>query len=389
MMDKRIVEYCTGCGLCETEEKAILNKNQKGFVFPQKGDEEWLKKVCPAMITQESVMDIRKIWGREKGVYLGWSKDLSVRKKASSGGILTELASFLLDEKKVDCVIHVCASKEDPTKTEICYSYNREDVKKRCGSRYAISHPLNELNKLNSEMVYAFIGKPCDVAALKNYMKFKPELKKIIPYTLSFFCMGLPSEDAQKNLMAKLGCRTSDCKELLYRGNGWPGFTTAVDKAGNEYKLDYDTAWGQILGRDLMPMCRFCLDGIGEMADVACGDAWYLTGQGLPDFSEHAGRNVIFARTEKGLELIRNAQKQQRIEVETYDDYEVNLMKIQKSQYDRRVSMRARILALKIMGRPCPAYSRKILKGYSSHLAKGKQFRICLGTCKRIIKGKI
>ena len=201
--------------------------------------------------------------------------------------------------------------------------------------------------------------------------------------------MGLPSEKAQENLLLQLGCETNSCKDLQYRGNGWPGFTTAVDENGKNYKMDYDTSWGKILGRDLMPACRFCLDGIGEMADVACGDAWYLTESGQADFSEHAGRNVIFARTKKGLELIRKAQEKQRIETKEYNNYENSLIKIQKSQYERRIAMRARVLALKTMRKPYPVYSHKILKKYASKLTKGKQLRICLGTCKRIIKGKI
>lgn len=220
-------------------------------------------------------------------------------------------------------------------------------------------------------------------------MKLNPRLEKNILYTMSFFCMGLPSEKAQENLLLQLGCETNSCKDLQYRGNGWPGFTTAVDENGKNYKMDYDTSWGKILGRDLMPACRFCLDGIGEMADVACGDAWYLTESGQADFSEHAGRNVIFARTKKGLELIRKAQEKQRIETKEYNNYENSLIKIQKSQYERRIAMRARVLALKIMRKPYPVYSHKILKKYASKLTKGKQLRICLGTCKRIIKGKI
>ena len=389
MMDKQVSEYCTGCGLCACQNKAVLRKDEKGFLYPESGDKEWLKKVCPTMSFLESDRDINKIWGREEGVYLGWSTDPSLREKASSGGILTELASFLLDENKVDCVIHICKSADNPTKTEICYSYNREELEKRCGSRYAISHPLAELDKIDFEKTYAFIGKPCDIVALKNFMKLNPILEKNILYTMSFFCMGLPSEKAQENLLLQLGCETNSCKDLQYRGNGWPGFTTAVDENGKNYKMDYDTSWGKILGRDLMPACRFCLDGIGEMADVACGDAWYLTDSGQADFSEHAGRNVIFARTKKGLELIRKAQEKQRIEMKEYNNYENSLMKIQKSQYERRIAMRARVLALKIMRKPYPVYSHKILKKYASKLTKGKQLRICLGTCKRIIKGKI
>ena len=47
-MDKIIKEYCIGCGLCQSLGKAELICNQKGYLSPIKGDEKWLRTVCPA-----------------------------------------------------------------------------------------------------------------------------------------------------------------------------------------------------------------------------------------------------------------------------------------------------------------------------------------------------
>lgn len=44
MMDKQVSEYCTGCGLCACQNKAVLRKDEKGFLYPESGDKEWLKK---------------------------------------------------------------------------------------------------------------------------------------------------------------------------------------------------------------------------------------------------------------------------------------------------------------------------------------------------------
>lgn len=30
-MDKQVSEYCTGCGLCACQHKAVLRKDEKGF----------------------------------------------------------------------------------------------------------------------------------------------------------------------------------------------------------------------------------------------------------------------------------------------------------------------------------------------------------------------
>ena len=52
---------------------------------------------------------------------------------------------------------------------------------------------------------YAFIGKPCDVTVLKNFQKLNPIIAEVIPITMSFFCAGLPSIDAQKKLLEEMG----------------------------------------------------------------------------------------------------------------------------------------------------------------------------------------
>ena len=131
---------------------------------------------------------------------------------------------------------------------------------------------------------YAFIGKPCDVTVLKNFQKLNPIIAEMIPITMSFFCAGLPRIDAQKKLLEEMGCN-GRVVSLRYRGNGWPGYATVNLENGKQCKMDYNTSWGKILGRDIMKMCRFCLDGIGEMADIACCDVWYLTEDNKPNFT--------------------------------------------------------------------------------------------------------
>lgn len=379
-------KFCTGCGLCAATDNVKLKQNEKGFFYPE-SNKNMFKKVCPISGVHTKLLDKNNIWGRKEAVYLGWSKNLNIRNKASSGGILTEVACYLLKNNKVDAVIHVGANPYNPIKTETFFSTTPEEVILHCGSRYCISSPLLKLNEIDFNKKYAFIGKPCDIISLKNYMVIKPQLKETIPYLFSFFCMGLPSESAQIKLLKKLECK--ECKSLDYRGNGWPGFATAIDKDSKVHQITYDESWGEILGRDLMPVCKFCIDGIGEMADIACGDAWYLTSENTPDFSEHAGRNVVFARTIRGNELLNEMKKEECISLEQYENYQVELPLIQKSQWNRRREMRSRILAMKLLMRSGPSYNNSLLKSYSSGLSFKEKIQITIGTSKRILKGKV
>ena len=179
------------------------------------------------------------------------------------------------------------------------------------------------------------------------------------------------------------------CMSLTYRGNGWPGYATAVNKDGTSKKIDYDSSWGKILGRDLMPACRFCLDGIGEAADISCGDAWYAGGNGKPVFSEHEGRNIVFARTSEGLDILQGMMDEGNVTFEKVEDLESYLSTIQKSQFFRRASMSSRIAALRIMRKPYPKYPKELMNSYNKGISLKEKLRVFLGTCKRISRGVI
>ena len=386
-MDGCIKKYCTGCGLCESLNKGKLLQNERGYSYPESVEETIATKVCPASGIQSYRLDTNSIWGKMENVYLGWSEDPEIRKKASSGGVLTTVAKYLLEHNVVDGIIQVHRSKECVYKTETAISTTKAEIESCSGSRYAISHPLDCLCKLDHSKKYCLIAKPCDIAAFRNYAELNPEVNSYITISMSFFCMGLPSDDAQEKLLDKLQCPTDECKSLDYRGNGWPGFATAEDKEGNRHSITYDESWGKILGRDLMPYCRYCIDGIGEEADIACGDAWYVK-DGHPDFDEHEGRNVIFARTSLGEKILKQAQEEEYLQLEDFSDYENYLPIIQNSQFMRRASLPARIRALRFMHKPCPKYSRKVLNFYKRNLSIYKDFRTFLGMVKRIHQGK-
>ncbi|MBP3358357.1 MAG: Coenzyme F420 hydrogenase/dehydrogenase, beta subunit C-terminal domain, partial [Opitutales bacterium] len=85
---------------------------------------------------------------------------------------------------------------------------------------------------------------------------------------------------------------------------------------------------------------------IGEMADISCGDAWYLTPDKKPDFTEAEGRNVIFARTDIGKNLLDAIIKDGGLQVTptTVDD----LKYIQTYQWDRRATMVDKMLVMRL-----------------------------------------
>lgn len=80
--------------------------------------------------------------GKYRKSFDSYSSNKKIRFKAASGGALTEICCYLLENKKVDAIIHTTYDPDDQTKTISCVSTTVEEVISRCGSRYGISVPL-------------------------------------------------------------------------------------------------------------------------------------------------------------------------------------------------------------------------------------------------------
>ncbi len=397
-MDKSIDKYkelCTGCGLCHSIENVPFNVDEKGFIYPiLKGNNaSFCKKYCPSSENHSSmIMRVleKNIWGQSESTYIGWSNNAGIRIKASSGGVLTSLCVFLLENGYIDGVIQVRASEDSQIDTDTVISRSKKDILNCMGSRYTTSSPLYKIKDLISEGErYAFVGKPCDVSTLRLYLMNDNSLNNQIRYLFSFFCAGMPSRTANKTLLKELGGTEETCTLLTYRGNGWPGFATAKFLNAPDGRLTYNDAWGNVLGRDLRPACRFCLDGIGLMSDVVCGDAWYEDDYGNPDFSEHEGRNIIFTRTKNGESIIHEASEKGYLYLTELKGYNRYLRKIQKYQFERKTTMLGTVLALKQCGRVVPSYRTRKLVKFAFMSSPRLVLSRYKGTIKRILDNKI
>ncbi|MGL6199645.1 MAG: Coenzyme F420 hydrogenase/dehydrogenase, beta subunit C-terminal domain [Lachnospiraceae bacterium] len=390
--ENKIRCFCTGCGLCHSVCKEHLMASDKGFVRPSEVSKKWLEfyaNVCPG-IKGTSYESAEDIWGYYQNVWLGYAANQELRYQCSSGGVLSAVGAFLLNKQIVNGVIHVAAAKNSVYQTEVYCSRSEEEIIHRCGSRYAISSPLKSIcEMLIPGEKYAFIGKPCDVFSLKQYMKQSAELREAIILTLSFFCAGIPSDLANKELITKLTGDWHNCSKLIYRGRGWPGEAIAVDHEGAEHRMSYEESWGRILGRDVSYFCRFCVDGIGERADISCGDAWYCDENKKPDFTDRPGRNVVFARSSAGAAVIKNAQRNGYIKLEPFEEKLSELKYMQPYQWSRKGTMLFKVIAMKLMCKPIPAYSYRVLLKWQKNIGFSQKCRTLAGTIKRVLTGRI
>jgi coenzyme F420 hydrogenase subunit beta len=390
---------CTGCGACVAVLPTGMLKmalDVNGWLRPKalrplaRADHQAVRAVCPGIglshdnSTQAAAI-YQPIWGPVQRLSAGHARDAAVRHQASSGGVLSALLIHLLDSGQVDFVLHTRVAADDPLRNDAVLSSTKDDVVLGAGSRYAPASPVALLPQaLARPGRFAFVGKPCDVAAVRKIIAIRPEMAERIPVLLSFMCAGTPSLHGSLEVLSRLGLKREDVTSFRYRGDGWPGLTRADTQDGRTATLDYNTAWGTILNRHVQPRCKLCADGTGEFADVTCADAWYGK-DGYPDFAERDGRSLLIARTAAGQSLVDSASENLVLE-----DFELaHLQSIQPYQFNRKAGMLARVSAMRLFRRQVPRYVRMGLGQCARLLSPWRQLKEFLGTGRRCIRGRI
>jgi coenzyme F420 hydrogenase subunit beta len=388
-------ELCSGCGLCAAvaEPGAVEMRLQaNGYLRPQvlkdlsPQEDALIASTCPAVrLRQENGEgEDHAIWGPVLKTRVGYATDPALRFHASSGGVLSAALVYLLDSNTVDYVVQTAASPDSPVGNAIAESLDRSSVYDAAGSRYGPSSPLSHVRRqLQKPGRFAFVGKPCDVAALRALGRHDPRVAEKIPFILSFFCAGVPSLKGTTEILSRLGVREDEVAEFRYRGDGWPGPTSVKTRDGRTLQMSYADAWGGILSRHLQFRCKICPDGSGGFADMVCADAWYGDDKGYPAFAESEGRSLVITRTQKGEDLVLQAQNAGYIALSDVDIDEV--AKMQPFQARRKMLIVSRLAALALLARPRPRYEGLNLARAARMAGVSETLKSFLGTLKRLL----
>lgn len=390
-------ELCTGCGLCAAVSDGAIEMGMvaPGYARPifrrplDTGAEAKIAATCPGAVVEpwpaEAARD--SIWGPARQVCTGNATDATVRFGGSSGGAISALLIHALATGRVDRVVHVAADPQSPTKNLTVVSRTADEVMAGAGSRYSASSPLASIDDALAEGgAFAFVGKPCDVSALRRLAKVDGRVSRHVPIMLSFFCGGMPSHAGVERILARLNVSSEDLVSFRYRGQGWPGTAAATTRDGRVAEMSYAESWGGYLSKEVQFRCKICPDAVGGVADIACADAWYGGETGYPQFEEQDGRSLIVARTEVGSELLAAATEAGALEVQALDIEEINLM--QPSQARRKRLIRARVGAMRVTAQPVPVMKGTMVGEASRRASLIESARNFAGTARRIVMGR-
>ncbi|MBE2216346.1 MAG: Coenzyme F420 hydrogenase/dehydrogenase, beta subunit C-terminal domain [Opitutaceae bacterium] len=381
---------CLGCGACAslcTHGAITLRDFTSEGIRPVvdearcAGDCDCLK-VCPAVQTTfpPARDTFEQEWGPVLEVWEGYAADPEVRFRGSSGGALSAITAYCIERAGMHGVLHTGQDPQDPVRNRTRLSRTYAQILSASGSRYSPASVCDGLGLVeNAPAACAIIGKPAEIAAVRNAETLRPALREKVGVCLSFFCAETPATRGTLEFLKEHGVEPSTVETLRYRGFGWPGHfaPTQIGKSEPAFQRTYRESWAYL--QKFRPWStQLWPDGSGECADISCGDPWYEEPDG-----KNPGFSLVVVRTEKGREIVRGAIESGYLVLTSAERWK--LAKSQPGLLDKKGSVWGRRVASSLAGLPTTRLVRGALFHCWKTLSLEAKVRSTLGTIRRIL----
>lgn len=274
------VDKCIGCNLCD---RMCIELNH-----PKKA---------------ESILCIEG--------YIVKNIDNEIRKSSSSGGVFFQLVKQILDMNG-----YVCGCiYDDKFMPKHIISNDLETCKKMMGSKYVKSDLAGCISKIkqlvNNDIYVLFTGVPCQIAAIKKY------IKSVNLITVAVVCHGSIERSIwERYILEEVNTKKSNIKSISMRDKSQSclnyglrfefedGTTHISYRKTNGYFLKSFT--DGLLERNVCLGCIY--KGCNIFSDILLGDAWGME-KILPTFVDDLGCSSIITLTERGEEIFNKIKE--------------------------------------------------------------------------------
>lgn len=370
-------DLCTGCGtciaLCPTEAIKLTINEKKGIYVPELNEEKCNScgicyKVCPGHEVDFKQLNL-EIFGKEPEdvlfgnyitCYIGHANDYDIRYNSASGGLITQLLIFALEEGIIDGALVTRMKKENPLEPEPFIARTKEEIIEASKSKYCpvpANIALKEILASKEEEKFAVVGLPCHIHGIRKAEQINKKLKERIVLHLGLLCSITRNFLSQEYLFKKFNVKKEDIVKFDYRGEGWIGGMTITLKNGDKIHSLLPIYYTQILRSYFVPLrCTLCSDQSCELADISFGDIW------IPEFmDDKIGTSAIIVRNKISENILQKMISNKKIELNN-----LNMDKLIVSQigpiYLKKTHLNARIALFKLFGKITPIYNQKLLK---------------------------
>ncbi len=290
-----VEEYDTICGLCYAYcPRTFLPLSEiESRIF---GAEEARKKA------EEDALGIYR------SGYAVRSKKEDI--KGQDGGAVTSLLAYALDKSVIDCAVITTTRGDWRPITKVAKNYG--ELKEGAGTKYTI-YPgvvgVKEAIEAGCENI-GFVGLPCQIQGLRKVQTLEQPYevgKERIKLLLGLFCMENFTEELLDFVKEKANLDLETVRKFDIKGKE----LLVYDEEGKVHAIALDE-----IKRYESEGCSICTDYTAELADIAVGSV------GSED-----GWSTVFARTERGEEIVEGAREEGYIEAKEIEEKGLGLIR--------------------------------------------------------------
>lgn len=293
---------CTGCFACANAcpiGAIQMRPGKIGHLFPTVLDNCIECRKCINKCPVNNPVELRK----PQKTLAFWVKDDVEHSTSTSGGAAACFSNYILEN---DGTVYGCASMPHGVIEHIRLD-NLADAYKLKGSKYVHSHINGTFKLVKKDLLdgkkVLFIGLPCQVAGLRNYIG--KDINNL--YTIDLICHGVPSQQVLFDYISSLGIMRDEVSEVAFREA--KGNFLTIKSSGSclyhkhECKDLYYMAFNDNLCfRDSCFTCRY--SAAERIGDLTIGDFWGL-GKRIPfNVDTHGNVSVVLVNNDKGAFLM-------------------------------------------------------------------------------------
>lgn len=304
-------KLCTGCGACYNicPQKCIsMVEDNGGFLFPKINEKLCIncnrcEKVCPIIS--------RHVLEQEVNTVVIQNLDSGLREKSSAGGFIAALLKYVFSVNGV--AYGACFDEQNQVIHKRVINMQECIDSNLFGSKY-VSSDLGDsfsqvLNDLKSNKVVCFIGLPCQVAGLSNFLGREYDNLILVDLT----CYGVPSPKLYKKYLSMCE-RKYNAKVLSVNfrdktfGYSAPSmsilFNDGHTRGQNPYIKSYLRCFfSNISCRESCYNCVF--KTVKRISDFTLGDCKNIK-DFYVDMDDDLGTTVVYIQTEKAKLILSN-----------------------------------------------------------------------------------
>lgn len=309
-------KLCTSCGACAAvcpQNAITMEWDSENFLYYPKVDKSKCNNcglcldVCPGkeMFGKNTAEKILKAW-------LVYSKNDRIRQLSQSGGAISQLLIYALENKVINGALVTRTKEGNPFSSDTFIARNQEEILHATRSKYWPIPACLGSNSINGGDKVIFVGTPCQITGLKRVCAQNKLLDDSIFLYFGLMCGGALNlafpemiydivnfKEKEREQVSKFEYRFKDSN------HNWPGCLRIKSK-------DEDVILPNRVRIALKKFfynerCQICIDKLNQNADLVFGDSYIrekLTRE------QSRGLSLVFARTQRGLDFFEKSKEE-------------------------------------------------------------------------------